>query len=477
MTALNIEADLVKLLMTIARAENSIEQHRTYLSNQQSFKPYITFQSICCYTDNGIRIEDIINFLKGFSKGEVIGECELLMKEYDLDSDGKLSYKEFLKLILPVTDSKLRAMVSQRDNKYSELKKQISKSVCYSLYTLIVTEIAYLKIIERMKEILLQRKGFDPFRLFSAVDYRKQGFIDYLELEAYLKRRGAGAKAEDVAGILKRLDKDQDGKLSFKEFYLFLTKSTSEIKYTSTPVIKSIKTKEVFSPFKSPGSFHKEQKYAIHSTLDNINNEKVNAEKTGSTVNDLPAKKLIESDSSKEQSEVNGFKVLSLLKKEAVYVNEVEKLKQALALQSDVTVSGLYRLFKLHTKTFIPLQQFIEILKEQFHINITNTDCYIVLNNLNNERVERENVLRLLSAQRKEYAQLLLNRSSNAKLTQTSINLIQAIIEYTLKLEKEISMIKGNLKREAIQSAFKELDKSNVGYLTKASVNGCINIS
>eukprot|EP00826_Nyctotherus_ovalis_P020599 TRINITY_DN16489_c0_g1_i1.p1 TRINITY_DN16489_c0_g1~~TRINITY_DN16489_c0_g1_i1.p1 ORF type:complete len:284 (-),score=52.77 TRINITY_DN16489_c0_g1_i1:9-860(-) len=209
-------------------------------------RPYIAFQEICCYSDDGLSLHEIHNFLKEYKVS--VADCRMLIMEYDLDGDEKLSYKEFLKLVLPVTDSNLRAVVTQRDNKYSELKKQLPRNIRYSLSSLLITEIENLKIIGKMKANLALKKNFDAFALFSAIDFRKQGRIDYLELEAYLKRRGAGAQARDVAGILKRLDKGLDCKLSFKDFYQFAASNIP--KQIATPLKRTTKlqSKQILTP-------------------------------------------------------------------------------------------------------------------------------------------------------------------------------------------------------------------------------------
>ena len=220
MAGLNAEASLVKLLMTVANAENNIELCRKALSFEVSFKPYTVFQKLCNYSDCGLTADRLSNFTKGdreinYKKEYGLRECipfdyergcKLLINDYDFDCDEKWSYKEFLEFVLPVTDSKLRTAVAQKDNEYMELLTVLPKKVEYKLFILIMKAIYYLEIIEKMKMNLILEKNFDCFYLFNCIDRKKQGYIDFVSLENYLTKRGAGAKPESIASIIKKLE-------------------------------------------------------------------------------------------------------------------------------------------------------------------------------------------------------------------------------------------------------------------------------
>lgn len=78
-------------------------------------------------------------------------DCYYLIKFFDSDLDGSLHYPDFMQLILPCTNSKLRAIATQRINmpcgKFDHLTLDVEKE----LAELILTEIHNHRETEDLK--------------------------------------------------------------------------------------------------------------------------------------------------------------------------------------------------------------------------------------------------------------------------------------------------------------------------------------
>ncbi len=61
---------------------------------------------------------------------------------------------------------------------------------------------------------------------FFTIDKYHSGFVDYNNLSIFIKRAGFALFEEQLVSILRRLDKDDDGRINFDEFRLFFKLKT-----------------------------------------------------------------------------------------------------------------------------------------------------------------------------------------------------------------------------------------------------------
>ena len=106
---------LKKVLLCISKKEQQIEILRQFLCSNINFEPYSAFCRIDRNEDGFIAPMDMVNFMRENGQTEV---CEadfyFVIKFFDSDEDGKLNYPDFLQMILPCTNSKLRSQTTQR---------------------------------------------------------------------------------------------------------------------------------------------------------------------------------------------------------------------------------------------------------------------------------------------------------------------------------------------------------------------------
>ena len=153
MLSIETEARVAKILLTLAEGERSIEVSRQVLSDNFDFDPYQIFRALDSCCKNNIDTCDIINFLR--TKGIYTNELEvsLLILAYDEDSNGTLSYSEFLNLVQSENSPK-------KNNAFSKTEK-LSFNIEYSLSKLLEKEIELSRNILPLLQDLKCRYDFN----------------------------------------------------------------------------------------------------------------------------------------------------------------------------------------------------------------------------------------------------------------------------------------------------------------------------
>lgn len=153
-----------------------------------------------------------------------VAEPELfeLLKFFDSDEDGLLSFQDFIQMVLPCEDNKLRSMVtarpSHRVGRYDFLPRDIEIGVS----VIIEKEIYLQRRIEELKRQLQSRYDYSPLFAFRSIDRYNIGRIDTYNLNTFLKSNEIGLSELELLAIIRRIDTDGDACLDFNEFSDFL---------------------------------------------------------------------------------------------------------------------------------------------------------------------------------------------------------------------------------------------------------------
>lgn len=106
---------LKDVLLCISKYENQLEVLRLFLCTNVNFEPYASFQRLDRDEDGFIRPTDFMNFMRenGYMH-TTEANFYFIVKFFDSDEDGKLTYPEYLQMVLPCTNHKLRSATTQR---------------------------------------------------------------------------------------------------------------------------------------------------------------------------------------------------------------------------------------------------------------------------------------------------------------------------------------------------------------------------
>ena len=109
------------------------------------------------------------------------------MRFFDSDDDGRLSFQDFLQMLLPCEDTYLRNVTldrpSHRVGRYDYLPRDIE----IGLTAVIEKEIDMQRRIDILKRDLVVRFDYTPLAAYRSVDRYSSGRIDTHNLGAFLR--------------------------------------------------------------------------------------------------------------------------------------------------------------------------------------------------------------------------------------------------------------------------------------------------
>lgn len=166
---------------------------------------------------------EILNFLRDNAiLNATENECYRLLTFFDSDEDGRLSYHDFIQMVLPCEDNFLRKFVKERPSyrvpRYDYLPRDIERG----LADIFEREIDLLRRLDSLKTDLEQRYDFSVFAAYKSIDKYNEGFINTYNLSAFLKNNGVFASERELLCIIRRIDTDGDARLSYSEFSDFI---------------------------------------------------------------------------------------------------------------------------------------------------------------------------------------------------------------------------------------------------------------
>lgn len=105
---------LKNIFEVISECEIIIEGQRQALCHMSGFAPYSAFCRIDRNATECIDSFAVSRFLQDNGVSGKIGDCAKLIRFFDSDEDGILSYNDFIQMVLPCDDNGLRADVQRR---------------------------------------------------------------------------------------------------------------------------------------------------------------------------------------------------------------------------------------------------------------------------------------------------------------------------------------------------------------------------
>jgi len=288
-------------------------------------------------------------------------------------------------------------------------------------------EILYYKELDGLKNQLVSEYDFTYFDAFATIDIYETGFIDYNLLKNFLKTAGTLPKEEQIIEILRRMDKDDDGRIKYEEFVEAIQPvapglnrsvtskraSKKSAVYGKTPqlagnpyegtgdkhltgtqklrvrsplkkTLAASRTQNSLSPQKKPSQTYQsvprtEEKPKLVSTY--IDDQRFESRLTQSA----QKKTTTRAQSAKKERTASGVTPLTslvIILKELINLErEVEFAKQDLALRSDYNLLDAFRLFDKKGKGIITVKEFENVFCE-FDLYPSKEDVYLLIKRL-----------------------------------------------------------------------------------------------
>jgi Ca2+-binding EF-hand superfamily protein len=140
------------------------------------------------------------------------------VKFFDSDEDGRLSFQDFIQIVLPCEDNFLRNVTLDRPSFRVGRFNYLPRDIETYLTDILEKELDLQRRQDSLKRDLELRYDYSTYAIFRAIDRYNDGLIDSYNLGNFLKNNGHFATERELLAIIRRIDTDGDAKLSYSEF-------------------------------------------------------------------------------------------------------------------------------------------------------------------------------------------------------------------------------------------------------------------
>jgi Ca2+-binding EF-hand superfamily protein len=172
-----------------------------------------------------------------------IPECAKLVRFFDSDEDGILSYADFMQIVLPCDNNDLRFEVQRRS--YSRVGRfdNLDYEIELGLSNIIAYELDLINRVEILVRDLERCPDYTPHLAYRTIDRYEEGKISKDILIAFFRQFGNYLSEAEIFAIIRRMDTDGDARIGFAEFVDFLKNQVNLDAPLTKPSVSEKKSK------------------------------------------------------------------------------------------------------------------------------------------------------------------------------------------------------------------------------------------
>lgn len=217
------EEKLKALLIAVGDGERDLEAARQRLCAIRDFALHSAFERIDRDASNWVGTKELVNFLRDNAVLHVSdGEAYDLVKFFDSDGNGKLSFQEFIQMLLPCEDNVLRNITIDRPSIRVGRFEQLPRDIELGMTAVITKEVELARRLSVLKRDLEVSLDYSTMAAFRSVDKFNSGVITTVNLGAFMRDHGHFASETELLAIVRRLDTDGDASINYSEWTEFL---------------------------------------------------------------------------------------------------------------------------------------------------------------------------------------------------------------------------------------------------------------
>ena len=456
MISKEMKNSLMKFFSELISCEKSSQINRQILCESADFDAYQIFNYLKS-DNNNITLLDIKKYLNENGIEITDQEAKLIILFYDINSDGKLSYDEFINLVRSEKSSfNIKSFRIQDSN--------LSFNINYSLCKLFQKEIEVSKRIFSSLKELRNKKDFNIHNLYHIM--KSNTFITEQSLKNFLSENDFDFIDSDIKLLMRRLDLNKDNKINFCEFHSLLSFDKCQSKCLIKNKCQNCGLsycKECFIENHGCNSIH--NKYSINK-IDkkyNIENKDPNILIKEENINNSNNNDIKENEI--EIKELNDY-IKFLLKGE----NKIENIKIDLSKISDFSVEDAFRIFEKNGRGFLDREDIkygLSVLN--IYPSDYNLDLFIKRFDLQKKGfISYEDFYDMVVPFEKDFRLNMNKRIPKSNCPQSFLgkeinNMLNCLFKYLIDFENKANIEKKSLSIN-YKDVFNELDTERQGY-------------
>lgn len=218
---------IVNFILKLSTKERFAEIKRQILCNKPDFEPYAVFRRLSRKTKGGISAFNIANFQSENLFKITNSNAHSILDYYGAQSSEridkkKLTYDQFLKMVLPKENNELRVFITQRECFDVEETEYLSYDTELALANFMQSEVQFFEELREEKE-KFDTLGLDVSRIFRYFGADENDFLNSRNLKKFFDSNGIVVHKHEIESFISRLDFDNDGVVSKNDFESFLS--------------------------------------------------------------------------------------------------------------------------------------------------------------------------------------------------------------------------------------------------------------
>jgi Ca2+-binding EF-hand superfamily protein len=507
MLSVTTEYKLASVLQAVSNGEKDIEISRQVLAERSAFEPYTAFKRITRLATGSLSVYQVVDFLRENDFHVLEKDVRNVFRQYSTSTDGRLSYTDFLEVVLPKTNSVLRTIATQRDSYYVADHEILPYEVELGLAKIFDKEVNLSRKVELLKEDLVSRYDFNLRAAYEAVAECNLGRCDFDAIYSFLSKNGIPVIEKDVLAILRRVDTDRDARCTYSEFceavlpadayYRRLGENAAPVR----PTLRTATPSRARSPRVTNSDYYD---YLTESAKKSSLRRSLSVRRSASPtrVEASPKRTLATSTymtptrrsvaSPSRGRSPSRFEVGSPMKgneedhlaraltEQVDHDKELEQAKNKLALQEDFNLFDAFRCFDLTEKGYITRLEFKQGMNDIDIFPSTN-EMYLIMKKHNKDDdglLKYAEFCELLKPKDLSYARILTDRRPTYVeredlgdiFSSYTVELLRKVLNRIIENEFHSEKIRQRLNRRPLfdkYEAFEALDKNANGSISK----------
>ena len=204
---------LIDYFTDIIQTEENLDSLRQSLAQQENFSIQNIFNNLDNDQKGYITLGDLIKFLSSHSIEVEEKHLRQIIHFYDKNNDFVLNLEEFTPLI---SNNEIKENKNEENNDNNN-NQQLEENIVSIFCDILNQEIELCKKCEENFKKCLESRHFTVYEAFVEIT-EEDGYMTEENLIKFFGENGVKVDEKNIKKIIYRLDKDNDGKVSFVEF-------------------------------------------------------------------------------------------------------------------------------------------------------------------------------------------------------------------------------------------------------------------